>query len=180
MKGKVPLFSTQKDDWVSPTAVVAPVREFFGGVIGLDPCTSPDNPCAAQRFFTPADDGLALDWNARSVYVNPPYSNNGKWCERAVVQHLECSGPGEAGRNEIIILVPARTDTRWWHRLVESADAVCFWRGRLRFVAPGSTEQTASSAPFPSALVYLGIRPVAFCKHFHLYGWTVPCQSANH
>src|SRR5436190_18074762 len=63
---------------LSPPYVLEPVLAALGDIIGLDPCTEPDNPTGAMSFFTVADDGLVQPWHARhwlpSVYVNPPYS----------------------------------------------------------------------------------------------------------
>lgn len=136
------------------------------GWIGLDPCSAPENPtCATSWIWHPDGDGLLVDWAdhltalpadgvSRLVYMNPPYSAAAEWSSKAA---------GEAARGvEIISLVAARPDSRWFYRLVwDSAQAVCFWKGRLRFV--GAT----SSAPFPSAVVYHGVRPWAFEAAFH-------------
>lgn len=76
-----------------------------------------------------------------TCWCNPPYGCEiGRWKEKA----YESSRSGAA---TVVYLVPARTDTRWWHDLVVRASEVRFVRGRLKF---GS--QT-NSAPFPSAIV---------------------------
>ena len=106
----------------------------------LDPAATPEN-ARAPRFYTPADDGLTKDWFGR-VWVNPPYSGVRDWVRKAVA---------EAQRAEVeyvVMLLPARTDTRWFHDLVRPhAQQVIFVRGRLKF------KGGASSAPFPSMLV---------------------------
>src|SRR6478609_4230979 len=55
----------------TPSYILDPVRVDLGGVIGLDPCTTPDNPVGATRFYTPVEDGLARSWfPTASVYCN--------------------------------------------------------------------------------------------------------------
>jgi site-specific DNA-methyltransferase (adenine-specific) len=83
------------------------------------------------------------------VYVNPPYGRViGRWIVKAMTEPVD----------ELILLVPARTDTAWFQPLYDHA--ICFIRGRLRF--SGARE----NAPFPCALVYRGPRPDAFAQAF--------------
>lgn len=155
-----PLMSSANPNWQTPAAVLNPVRCLGGNYIALDPCTTPDNPCNAAAFFTPAVDGLAQDWSAHGgpIYVNPPYG-------RALPPWVaKCHDEADRGC-EIVLLIPARTDTRWWQDHIVSADALCFWRGRLKFVG------AKDAAPFPSALVYWGPRPLAFMTEFQPFGW---------
>lgn len=151
-----------RDDWQTPEEVLERVRRV--GTICLDPCTSLDNPVEAENWFTPAalnpecNDGLALPWIVPGlVYVNFPYSQAARWV-RKLLAEVERS----QAEIEIVSLIAARPDARWFASMVwDSAQAVCFWKGRLRFVG------APSSAPFPSALVYHGPRPWAFEAAFH-------------
>lgn len=160
MSRLAPLMSSAKDDWQTPDNILELVRRV--APIGLDPCTTAENPCQAHKFYTPAEDGLKFTWDVPAdylVYVNPPYGRGiGKW-----IQHCAHSG-GPGRRNQIIALVPARTDTKWWHSA--KYDAVCFWRGRLTF------RGAPSVAPFPSALLYWGrnLERERFIHTFSLYG----------
>lgn len=167
-----------RDDWQTPAEVLELVRRV--GPIALDPCTSPDNPTGARHWCiqwpdSPAADGPAVSWDAPEechadgltlpwddlaagglVYVNPPYSrgNLGRWAAR-------CHSAALCGA-EVIALVPVDTSTGWWHDYCAppKSQAVCFYRGRLRFVgAPGP-------APFASALVYWGPRRFRFADVF--------------
>lgn len=136
------------DEWRTPDGVLERVRRI--GPIGLDPCTSGENPTGAKSWLTERDDGLTTGWAGLGlVYVNPPYSTAAAWAVKVA---------SEAERGvEIVSLVAARPDSRWFDRLVwDTAQAVCFWKGRLRFVG------APSSAPFPSALAYHGHRPWDF------------------
>jgi phage N-6-adenine-methyltransferase len=92
-----------------------------------------------SRFFTEREDGLAQLWSG-SVWCNPPYGGRetGKWVRKG----YEAAQQGAT----VVLLVPSRTDTRWWHDYAMKGE-VRFLRGRLRF---GGSK---NSAPFPSAVV---------------------------
>src|SRR5215472_6919455 len=88
--------------WLTPAYILEPIRQLLGG-IELDPCTEPDNPIEADRFYTPPQDGAVLPWDARSVFVNPPYGEaRERWVERAII---------EGRRRKVVLLIPAATDT---------------------------------------------------------------------
>lgn len=131
----------------TPSYVLEPVKVDLGGAIGLDPCTTPDNPVGAGRFYTIADDGLKQPWwPARpSIFVNPPYSKAREpWVER-------CIKAGELGQ-KVILLMPAATDTRIFQKAATSATAVVFIKGRVKFgVLRPNRRQVAAS--HPSALI---------------------------
>lgn len=98
----------------------------------------------ARVHFTPEDDGLSLSWNG-TVFVNPPYGRElPKWVHKARTEAEQGSA------TTVAALVPARTDTAWWHDHVTGHADVFLLRGRLRF---GDGKQ---SAPFPSALCVWG------------------------
>lgn len=136
------MYSSMTDKHNTPAWLVDKIAEFFD-VIALDPCTSEDNPTRAKSFFTARDNGLAQEWGGSSVYMNPPYGRSiGDWTGKLVAEY-------ERGFiDEAIALLPARTDTQWWQGLAPYP--ICFMRGRLKF------NDCDGSAPFPSALVYLG------------------------
>ena len=121
-------------------------------------------------IFTVEDDGIAQDWEpdkAGLIYVNPPYGRELKfWVEKCVSESVKRPFLRQHSLNsEIILLMPARTDTSYWHHgVLGHADAICYLRGRLRFKGANA------SAPFPSALVYFGDRPNGFRDHFRGIG----------
>jgi len=168
------LHSSKADDWRTPASFLTLVRKV--NPIVFDPATSIDNPCRAAFYMSPGErlnvsgvggirvgnDGLdrGAAWKdliraghiaADGVgapkgltYVNPPYGRSlGAWAER-IVEHLD----------ETIVLVPARSDTRWFRKLWLWCDCVCFLSGRLRFERPESTGVKEDPAPFPSAVFY--------------------------
>ncbi len=136
--------------WQTPAWLLDVLKKVFG-VFDLDPCSPTIRrrgaPVSAKVYFTEEDDGLSLPWHGK-VFVNPPYGRELKrWTAKARAEYL-------AGKASLVIaLVPARTDTTWWHRDVLGEATIMFLKGRLRF------GENAESAPFPSALVIWGARP---------------------
>lgn len=96
------------------------------GRFDLDPCCMP-RTAKARCFFTPAIDGLAQPWHGR-VFLNPPYSKPAPWLEKAAHE----VGVGRA--DLVIALLPASTDTAWFHELVKTRAEVRFLRGRVKFL----------------------------------------------
>ena len=130
------LFSSRTEEWATPHDLFAVLDAEFGG-FELDPCATSEN-ATCPRFYTRTDDGLARPWSGR-VFMNPPYGRTiGAWMAKA----LEESRRGSL----VVCLVPARTDTAWWHDYAAGGE-VRLLRGRLRFGNAGH------SAPFPSAVV---------------------------
>lgn len=130
-------FSSNTDEWPTPQDFFDKCNAEFGP-LELDPCSSHENH-KCPRYFTRDDNGLAQDWAPARVWMNPPYGREiGEWMRKAWV---------ESQRGALVVcLVPARTDTAWWHEYAMRG-TVRFIRGRLKF---GGHE---NSAPFPSALV---------------------------
>jgi phage N-6-adenine-methyltransferase len=146
----------------TPEYVLAPVTVDLND-IGLDPCTTADNPTRAEAFYTAADDGLKQSWSgpgwSPSVFVNPPYAKAREpWVEKCIYH-------GEQQR--VVLLIPAATDTRVFQRAAVSADAVVFIRGRVKFgVLRPNRRQVAAS--HPSALLGWNT-DLAACS---VLGWT--------
>lgn len=121
------LFSSVSDRWGTPVAVYDALdREF---AFNFDPCPLDGEGDGLSPLF--------CDWRGKRVFCNPPYGPKiGDWLRRAVEAELA------------VFLIPARTDTRWFHDLVLSrAKEIRFIRGRLKF---GGAKH---SAPFPSMVV---------------------------
>lgn len=120
----------QNQRQLTPPYVLTPVRASLGLRIGLDPCTEDDNPTGAEQFYTATDDGLTKPWSGPgwlpSVFVNPPYSKAREpWVRR-------CVEAGARGQR-VVLLIPSHTDTRIWHEALETARALCFIKGRVKF-----------------------------------------------
>ena len=125
---------------LTPPYILEPIKYILGG-IELDPCTEPDNPTDADRFYAPPVDGAAEPWDAATIFVNPPY---GKARERWV---LRCIEAGAAG-SYVVLLMPAHTDTKVFQQTAETADSILFIRGRVKFgVLRPNRRQAAASHP---------------------------------
>src|SRR5262249_16421639 len=138
------------------------VEGVFGEGIKLDPCSNQQSIVQAEYCYCldRGINGLETIWSGfETVYVNPPYGREiGKWVDK-------CNDEASNGI-EIIALLPARTDAKWFQVLWD-AEALCFWRGRIRFLG------APSSAPFPSVVAYWGQFPYRFADVFSAAGFVV-------
>ena len=131
------MFSSATDQWATP-------RWFFNEWdahfrFELDVCADHTN-AKCDRYFNAEDNGLAQEWAPHRCWMNPPYGREiGRWVKKA----YEESQKGAT----VVCLLPARTDTSWWHDYVIAHGKVTFIRGRLKFGT------ATNSAPFPSAVV---------------------------
>lgn len=134
---RVALFSSVTDEWATPPDYFAEIDAEFR--FTLDPCATAEN-AKCGIYFTRTDDGLAQDWGSHTVWMNPPYGRNqtGPWLRKAYESSL-------AGAT-VVCLVPARSDTKWWHNYAVQGE-IRYVRGRLKF---GGAKH---SAPFPSVIV---------------------------
>lgn len=131
------LFSSAKCEWETPQALFDELNAEFHFTV--DVAALPENAKCA-RYYTPETDGLAQDWSGEVVWCNPPYGREiGKWVAKAAADTSAV----------IVMLLPARTDTVWFHEYIYSNPRakIRFIRGRLKFGGG------ANSAPFPSMLV---------------------------
>lgn len=129
-------YSSKTDMWATPQETFDRLDAEFGP-FDLDVCATPEN-AKCKNFYTRAEDGLAQPWRGK-CWMNPPYGREIKlWMRKA----YEESRKGAL----VVCLIPARTDTAWWHDYAMRGD-VSFIRGRLKFGG------AANSAPFPSAVV---------------------------
>lgn len=137
------MFTSAKDDWATPADLFDTLNDRFK--FDLDPCANIIN-AKCERYFDVEDDGLSCPWNGR-VFMNPPYGRVlGDWVKKA---HDEV----QIGRAEVAVaLIPARTDTAYWHDYVMRAAEVILLRGRVHHVHAGH-DGPAHNAPFPSAVV---------------------------
>jgi site-specific DNA-methyltransferase (adenine-specific) len=126
-------------EWGTPHEIFDPLQKEFGP-FDLDPAASAWN-AKAPKFFTKDQDGLSKIWRGR-VWLNPPYGKGLEdWIRKA---HFETS---EGKASVIVVIVPARTDTRWWHRWVIGKAEIRFLYGRFRFLLEDGTK--ARRCPFP-------------------------------
>lgn len=128
-------FSSQSEEWSTPTELFAELNEIFH--FDLDACASPTNAKCA-RYFTKQQDALSQRWRG-TVWMNPPYG-------RKIAAFMRKAYEESLTGSTVVCLVPSRTDTAWWHRFARRGKIV-YLRGRLKFGG------ARTSAPFPSAIV---------------------------
>ena len=130
-------FSSDRMDWETPDEIfdaLDAVHHFT-----LDVCATDEN-AKCPRYLTPEMDGLNQDWHGR-CWMNPPYGREiSKWMQKAYTEVWKRHAAS------VVCLVPARTDTAWWHDYAMKADEIRLVKGRLKF---GGRD----AAPFPSAVV---------------------------
>lgn len=131
------MMATGKTEWETPPALFA----YWDGIFNftLDVCATKEN-AKCERYFDIEHNALKQRWGPERCWLNPPYGN-GIW---EWVQYAR----NEARINKalVVCLLPARTDTKWWHNYVMDADLIKFLPGRVKFVGG------KSAAPFPSAI----------------------------
>ena len=140
------LLSSKSQEWRTPRSFFENLDREFHFV--LDAAATAQN-AKCERYFTPETDGLSQSWNVGgSVFCNPPYGREiGKWVEKA---YRESAGGGLC----IVMLIPARTDTSYFHKYIYGKAEIRFIRGRLKF--EDADGEAGSPAPFPSMLVIYG------------------------
>ena len=137
LKPDMVIFRSSNDEWGTPQHVFDALNEEFH--FNLDPCASDIN-YKCDHYITIEQDGLKFDWGGYRVFCNPPYSKVSQWVEKA---YNESRKP----ETLVVMLIPARTDTRWFHEWIYGKAEIRFVKGRLKF---GGSK---NSAPFPSMVV---------------------------
>jgi phage N-6-adenine-methyltransferase len=129
-------FSSKSVHWSTPRKLFEELNNEFH--FDYDPCPLRHN---SSPLFGGVD-GLTVSWG-KTTFCNPPYGRTiGKWIEKGYM---------EAQQGKVVVmLIPSRTDTAWWHDYVMKATEIRYIRGRLKF------GDAKNSAPFPSAIVIFG------------------------
>ena len=131
------VFSSRSDEWATPQWLFDRLDAEFH--FTLDPCSTDEN-AKCKKHYTREDDGLSKVWTGETVWCNPPYGKElPLWLEKCAKHAI---GGGTA-----VMLVPARTDTRWFHKWVYEKAEIRFVKGRVKF---GGAKY---NAPFPSMIV---------------------------
>lgn len=133
------LYSSKTDMWETPQWLFDELDNEFH--FDLDVCATPEN-AKRERFYTPEQDGLIQPWKG-VCWCNPPYGRGvGNWVEKAARTAYE--------GGLVVMLLPARTDTKWFHKWVYRRAEIRFIQGRLKF------GNSVNSAPFPSMICIFG------------------------
>lgn len=131
------LFSSNSDEWSTPSDVFDRLNNEFS--FNLDACaTDLNHKC--ERYFTQAENGLNQSWGGYRVFCNPPYSNISEWVKKAYYESYKAD-------TLICLLIPARTDTRYFQEYILHRAEIRFIKGRLHF------NNSKAGAPFPSMIV---------------------------
>ena len=153
-----------ENEWYTPATYIKAAAETMGR-IDLDPASSAkaNETVGAAKFYTAEDDGLNQTWNGR-VWLNPPYAQ--PLCSRFAEAVAEKYERGEIA--VACVLVNNATETTWFQRMLGVSSAVCFPRGRVRFLDPGGKP---SGAPLQGqAVIYIGKEPERFRASFDGFG----------
>ena len=130
------MFSNKTDLWSTPQDLFDELNKEFN--FTLDPCATDENH-KCSKYYTIKQNGLLQDWTKDAVFCNPPYGREiGKWVKKAYESKRS---------NPIVMLLPARTDTKWFHEYIYNYAEIRFIKGRLKF------GDCKNSAPFPSMIV---------------------------
>lgn len=133
------LMSSNSDDWATPIKFYEELNNEFN--FTLDPCASDINH-KCNKYYTKNDNGLIKDWTGERVFCNPPYGKEiSKWVEKAYQENQKGVF--------VVMLIPARTDTKYFHKYIYNQHEIRFIKGRLKF------NDGKQSAPFPSMVVIM-------------------------
>ena len=158
------MMSHKSDNWATPQWFVKKLEKILAVEFNLDPCASYGNT-KCQKYFTEQDNGLVQNWGGHNVFVNPPYSQAKEWAKK-------CFEEGQKENTLIVLLIPARVETKYFHDYCLKAQRLIFIKGRIKFEL---TEQSdlgcetqikkrgTNSPPFPSIIVV-----------FHPDDWALP------
>mgnify|MGYP000875913726 FL=1 len=140
------MFSSKKEDWETPQLFFNELNKKYKFNWDL---ASSDANAKCVNHFTVGDDSLSQDWSALegNLWLNPPYGRDLKrWVKKAYESSLN-------REDVLVMLIPSRTDTSYWHDYIFDKAEIKFIRGRLKFENGGVASQPA---PFPSALIVYG------------------------
>ena len=130
--------SSKTDNWATPQDFFDSLNEEFH--FTLDPCANEENH-KCDLFFTKEQDGLTKDWGEHVVFCNPPYGKEiANWVRYSYEQ-------SQKPNTTVVMLIPARTDTRYFHDYIYGKAEIRFIKGRLKF------GDATTAAPFPSMVV---------------------------
>lgn len=137
------MFSSQEEKWQTPQHIFDELNQEFN--FTLDPCAQHDS-AKCKKYYTPVEDGLKQSWSGETVFVNPPYGRElKKWVKK-------CHDEAIHGDATVVMLIPSRTDTTYFHDYIYNVAEIRFLRGRIKFINP-YTKKPGDAAPFGSMVV---------------------------
>ena len=141
MKNLKTMLSSEDMTWETPQDFFDELNKEFK--FNLDPCATKET-AKCKNYFTKEDDGLKQDWGGYHVFCNPPYGSEIKyWVKKGFEEGLK--------KNTLVVmLIPARTDTKYFHEYIYHKAEIRFIKGRLKFKG---RQKGSGSAPFPSMVI---------------------------
>lgn len=131
------MFSSKSDLWSTPQYLFDELNKEFN--FDIDVCANSEN-AKCKKYYSEEQNGLLQEWTG-VCWCNPPYGRQiGKWVEKAYIT-------AKIGVGTTVMLLPARTDTKWFHSFIYHIAEIRFIKGRLKF---GNSK---NAAPFPSMIV---------------------------
>lgn len=156
--------SVGENEWYTPAQYIEAARETMG-IIDLDPASNEvaQATVQAQTYYTIADDGLEQSWRG-NVWLNPPYSKD--LIDRFVSKLVQACADGKV--RQAILLVNNATETRWLQKALQTADGICFPKGRISFESPKRDE---TNSPLQGQVfLYWGQSGERFSEAFKRFG----------
>lgn len=133
------LMSSNSSEWATPQSFFDELDKEFN--FTLDPCcTSRNKKCT--KYYTKSDNGLTQDWSGETVFCNPPYG-------REITEWVKKCHEESMRGTTVVMLIPARTDTAYFHDYIYKKHEIRFIRGSLHF------NDSKQGAPFPSMVVVM-------------------------
>lgn len=131
------MFSSKTDMWETPQDLFNNLNEEFH--FTLDVCATKEN-AKCDKYYTIEDDGLSKSWKG-ICWCNPPYGRQiNLWVKKAYNEFIN-------NNSTIVMLLPARTDTKWFHEFILEKSEIRLIKGRLKF------GDSKTGAPFPSMII---------------------------
>lgn len=141
MRNLKTMLSSKDMDWETPQDFFDKLNKEFN--FTLDPCAT-KKTAKCKKYYTEEDNGLEQDWSGEIVFCNPPYGSAIKhWVKKC---YVESNKPN----TKVVMLIPARTDTIYFHDFIYQDAEIRFIKGRLKF---GGKQKGSGAAPFPSMVV---------------------------
>jgi len=154
-----------ENEWYTPQEILEAARSAMGS-IDLDPasCDTAQANVRAKRYYAIEDDGLSKKWRG-NVWLNPPYGKDviGLFSSKVVAERERYK--------QAVVLVNNATETAWFSEIASVASAICFTRGRVKFL-----DKSGKSANTPvqgQAVLYIGSDVAKFCDAFASIGLIV-------
>jgi hypothetical protein len=158
-----------ENEWYTPSNIIELARQTMGS-IDLDPasCDRANQTVKAKKIYTEQNSGLLQTWSG-NVWMNPPYAQPlmAQFSEK-LIQELP-------NINQACVLVNNATETQWLRSMMRVCNAVCFIRGRVKFI---DINGKASGSPLQGQVIlYFGIKVDNFCNNFSTLGICMPFQN---